>query len=257
MKIDSKVIEVLSRMSASGNIVYICDAQGRSYGEPGAVPLERKLYEATNKVLDLLGGKWDKKIKGHVFDGDAADRIENAILTGDVTDTRKLYQFFETPAELCRRMVELGNLTPSSRVLEPSAGTGNILRAIGNGPDKVAVEINPAMIDKLARAGSGLLIHEGDFLNLSTDDLGTFDACLMNPPFRNRLDIIHIQHAVKFLKPGGRLVAICADGPRQKETLKPWVEGFGGTWEPLPANTFKESGTGVNTVLISLIKSTN
>ncbi len=31
---------------------------------------------------------------------------------------------------------------PRDQVLEPSAGTGNILRAIGSGPDKVAVELN-------------------------------------------------------------------------------------------------------------------
>jgi hypothetical protein len=49
---------------------------------------------------------------------------------------------------------------------------------------------------------------------------------------------------------GGRLVAICADGPRQNATLKPLAEDSGGTWEPLPAGTFKEQGTGVNTVLL-------
>jgi len=38
----------------------------------------------------------------------------------------------------------------------------------------------------------------------------------MNPPFENGADIKHIQHAMKMLKPGGRLVAICANGPRQQ-----------------------------------------
>jgi hypothetical protein len=30
------------------------------------------------------------------------------------------------------------------------------------------------------------------------------------------------------------------------------VEDAGGTWEPLPAETFRESGAGVNTVLITI-----
>jgi hypothetical protein len=37
----------------------------------------------------------------------------------------------------------------------------------------------------------------------------------LNPPFGNADDIKHIMHAWKMLKPGGRLVAICANGPRQ------------------------------------------
>lgn len=54
------------------------------------------------------------------------------------------------------------------------------------------------------------------------------------------------------LKAGGRLVAICAGGPRQERELKPLAEDSGGIREPLPADTFKESGTGVNTVLLTI-----
>jgi len=217
-----------------------------------AVPLERKLYAATNKVLDLLGGKWNRSAKGHIFDGDAADRIENAVLTGDVLDTRKLFQFFETPPDLCKRMVRIADIEKNGRVLEPSAGSGNILRALSTDIDKVAIELNPAMLPKLACAGSGLQVHEGNFLSFDAPQFEKFDAVIMNPPFSNGQDIAHIQHALTFLKPGGRLVAICANGPRQAEKLKPIVEQHGGTWEPLPADTFKQSGTGVNTVLLSL-----
>jgi hypothetical protein len=34
-------------------------------------------------------------------------------------------------------------------------------------------------------------------------------------------------HALKMLKPGGRLVAICANGPRQNDKLRPIVESRG------------------------------
>src|SRR5262249_733704 len=73
-------------------------------------------------------------------------------------------QLFPTPPALAARMVELAEIEPEHRVLEPSAGTGNILRAIGNA-DKVAVEINRGLTEILARAGvSGLRIHQADFL---------------------------------------------------------------------------------------------
>lgn len=253
MKIETVVLDVLGRIRVAGDTVFICDTAGRAFGEPGAVPLERRLYEATNKVLDLLGGKWSRKAKGHVFAEDPADRIENAIVTGDVLDTRKAFQFFETPAPLCARMAALDQLADGSRALEPSAGNGNILRAIGPQVDKVAIELNPAMLPKLALAGSGLKVIEGDFLTFKIADIGCFDAVLMNPPFSNLQDVRHIQHALTFLKPGGRLVAICANGPRQQEKLMPLVEQHGGIWEELPEGTFKEAGTNVRTVLLTMI----
>lgn len=159
-------------------------------------------------------------------------------------------QLFPTPEPLARRMVELAGIEPGHRVLEPSAGTGNILRAIGNQPDKVAVEINPRLVEKLAVCGvSGLWIHQGDFLSMN-GDLGTFDRVVMNPPFQNAEDIKHIRHALHMLKPGGVLVALCANGPRQREQLQPLAS----YWEDLPAGTFAEAGTGVNVALLTIEK---
>ena len=53
-------------------------------------------------------------------------------------------------------------------------------------------------------------------------------------------------------QPGGRLVALCANGPRQSASLRPMVESSGGEWEDLPADTFKEEGTGVRVALITM-----
>ena len=95
----------------------------------------------------------------------------------------------------------------------------------------------------------GIRVHPGDFLE-QNGNLGQFDRIVMNPPFENGADIKHIQHALKMLKPGGRLVAICANGPRQQTTLKPLAENSGGWYEDLPAGTFASQGTNVNTVLL-------
>jgi hypothetical protein len=59
---------------------------------------------------------------------------------------------------------------------------------------------------------------------------------------------------MKYLKPGGRLVAICANGPRQNAILKPLAKESGGEWEDLPPDTFKSEGTSVRTALLSIIK---
>jgi len=168
---------------------------------------------------------------------------------------------FPTPPDLARRMVLAAG--PGSmaglRVLEPSAGTGNIIRAIINaatGADcvqVVAVEINDQLAARLQTQREKTLyatsanfdIRRADFLTLN-GDLGTFDRVIMNPPFTRGADIAHIRHALTFLKPGGRLVALCANGPRQNRDLRPLVD----EWHDLPAGTFKESGTNVSAALI-------
>jgi methylase of polypeptide subunit release factors len=94
-------------------------------------------------------------------------------------------------------------------------------------------------------------VYPGDFLERGAWELGgKFDRIIMNPPFINGADIKHIKHALPMLKPDGRLVAICANGPRQQAQLKPIAEGSGGFYEPLPAGTFKDKGTNVNTALL-------
>ena len=119
-------------------------------------------------------------------------------------------------------------------------------------PENVAVhcvEINNALCRRLNTMPKVSSVIEGDFL-AQNGNLGKFDRVVMNPPFQNGADIKHIQHALTFLKPGGRLVALCANGPRQRETLKPLAENSGGWWEDLPAGSFKEQGTNVNTALL-------
>jgi protein-L-isoaspartate O-methyltransferase len=166
-------------------------------------------------------------------------------------------QLFPTPPELADRMVELADIQPGDRVLEPSVGMGNIARAVFSSAPVhiVAVEINSRVLESFTASyrswqNSRIETVCGDFLE-QNGNLGLFDRVLMNPPFAGGADIKHIRHAMHFLKPGGRLVAICANGPRQNETLRPIVEEHGGDWEELPPDTFKESGTGVNAVLLS------
>jgi len=159
-------------------------------------------------------------------------------------------QLFPTPHELAERMAELADIQPGARVLEPSAGTGAIIGALGatwhaQGGELVAVEVNQRLADRLRAEFPLTEVRAGDFLAMN-GDLGAFDRVLMNPPFENGADIKHIRHAAGMLKPGGRLVAICANGPRQREALQP----IAAHWEDLPAGTFAAQGTQVNTALL-------
>jgi phospholipid N-methyltransferase len=161
-------------------------------------------------------------------------------------------QLFPTPAELAARMVALASLATGDAVLEPSAGTGALVEAIQAAGIPVsirAIEINTTLAQNLNRtANKDLDVSAADFLEWENDVPDGFDVVLMNPPFANAVDIKHILRARSMLKPHGRLVALCANGPRQREALQSIAEH----WEDLPAGTFKEQGTGVNVALVVL-----
>lgn len=163
-------------------------------------------------------------------------------------------QLFPTPRDIAERMAAMLEVEPGHAVLEPSAGTGNLLGALGgrmfgHNPERGtvhAVEINHKLAGRLQAEFPFTTVHCADFLEFRPDDFAPFDRIIMNPPFENASDIRHILHAVAMLKPGGRLVALCADGSRQNSKLRPIAD----YWEQLPPGTFASQGTGVNVALL-------
>ena len=167
-------------------------------------------------------------------------------------------QLFPTPAPLAEMVARLARLAPGARVLEPSAGTGSLVHAAlqilneagGSASAFHAIEIDRALAGRLQERHSQLTVRCADFLELVPEEFEAFDSVLMNPPFLNAQDIKHIEHARRFLKPGGRLVAICANGPRQQAALRHVAVGTGGFYRPLPEGSFASSGTQVATALV-------
>ena len=107
------------------------------------------------------------------------------------------------------------------------------------------MEVNHHLEEMLRTRHPHAAIYCADFLSLN-GELGQFDQIVMNPPFERAADIEHISHALTKLAPGGRLVAICANGPRQRERLGEVCT----QWIDLPPGTFKEQGTNVNTAIV-------
>lgn len=167
-------------------------------------------------------------------------------------------QLFPTPPELATRMAELLDPRDGHAVLEPSAGTGRLLQALQAYAEShalelqvTAVEIHSGLCENLRRS-MGAEVVQGDFLACG-EELGAFDRVVMNPPFENGADIRHILHAFRKLKPGGMLVGLCANGPRQAQTLRPLVDTYGGTWEELRPGSFAQEGTNVPVALLTLV----
>jgi len=119
--------------------------------------------------------------------------------------------FFPTPPELIEQLIELADIKADDRILEPSAGKGDILDAIRkNNPDQTlhAIEINSTLREILKLKGYTLV---GDDL-LREEPEKRYDKIIMNPPFENGQDIDHVMHACFLLHSTGRLVAIMGEG---------------------------------------------
>ena len=190
-------------------------------------------------------------------DKDAFKAMEKSLKAGVQTVTAP--QLFPTPKDLAVEMADLADIQPGNRVLEPSAGTGMLLGAMGGrmfdepcpdylGTDQLhAVELSQPLAERLAAEFPLTKVTQADFLTLN-GELGKFDRIIMNPPFSNGDDIKHINHAAEMLKPGGLLVALCANGPRQQDKLQPLAD----SWEALPPGSFKNAGTNVNVALLTI-----
>lgn len=198
-----------------------------------------------------------------------AEHFEDALGEGPDAAGARRYQrarphhhdvedFYPTPALVVARMIEAAKLEPDHEVLEPSAGDGAIVKWLikaGVNPD--CVEIDPDRADILRDMLPPGAVVNMDFLKMHPEP--EFDRILMNPPFGQGAGIAHVFHATKFLKPGGRLVAILGagleyrvDGPTIE--LRKLIEAWNGAIQDLPAGSFKESGTDVDVVMITMVK---
>lgn len=216
--------------------------------------LERKTYLGVNKVLEAIGGKWNRKTQTHVFDGEVEDRLERVLLTGRVDIPKsENFGYFPTPKHIVEEILEYAEIDVGMSILEPSAGQGHILDEIKTECELTVIETLPMNVEVLQKKGYQVINQ--DFLTYSGRK---FDRIVMNPPFAKLADVKHILHAWELLKDGGILVSIGSSGIifRQEKLykeLRDIIEEFG-KLKQLPEESFKVSGTSVNTVILKLEK---
>lgn len=255
MRISPEVIAVLSRCTVEGNELFLPKEQ-----------LDRKLYVKVNEVLESLGGVWTRKRGAHVFIVPPADALDRVLTDGEVTtirDMRKETQFFPTPAAHARRLVELAKIEPGTAVLEPSAGDGALAAAVLLAGHHVEClerdeQLAAKCAERLGQVSAGsrtYRVEEADFLAqidlVSAHDNQPFQRIVMNPPFSRRQDVRHVEHAIKALAPGGRLVSVMGAGIRFRDDAE--TRALRNKLTSIvddPPGTFRESGTDVNTCTV-------
>lgn len=242
MKVDNEVLAVLSNAETTGPMLKLIGQ------------LDRALYARTNKVLEAAGGKWNRKAGGHTFAGDAADAMEQILLTGQVTVPQD-FGYFPTPAPIVQQLLAAAKIEPGMRVLEPSAGQGAIAYEVAKITYVDCVELLPANAEKITVGGKIISLTTGNFLNQMPKTL--FDRVVMNPPFAKQDDIRHVMHALQFLREDGLLVSVMAAGVLFRDNrltvdFRNLVKKRGGTIVELSEGAFNTSGTMVRTVIVTI-----
>jgi cyclopropane fatty-acyl-phospholipid synthase-like methyltransferase len=180
------------------------------------------------------------------------------IANGTCRDFKKEYQFFETPAALADRLVEMAQIQPGDAVLEPSAGQGAIVKAIqkkysGTVDCFELMDINCSFLLKMEKVN---LVGK-DFLSYETMPKSKYDRIIANPPFSKNQDIDHIYKMFAWLRPGGCLVTIASkhwqicSNKKEKEFLE-WLRLANAEIIDIDPGTFKESGTMVGGCILKI-----
>ena len=117
-----------------------------------------------------------------------------------------IWDFYPTTQLVIDKMMAIAHLQKNHYVLEPSAGTGDLVTAIAlSGVNNLdCFEIHPLLQQALKLQDFNLI--GANFLASTPQPV--YARILTNPPFSNNGVARHTQHAYLFLKPGGKLVTL-------------------------------------------------
>ncbi|MDX2820483.1 class I SAM-dependent methyltransferase [Streptomyces ipomoeae] len=237
MKIDSDVLKVIRSATVDGLTLRLNGT------------LDRKLYDRVNLALQAVGGTWNRYQRAHIFPFAAADAIAGLLATGEViTDVDRGY--YPTPKPLVEQLLDLAELKVGCEVLEPSAGRGAIAEAAAaRGAVVDCIELDTARAEYIRAGGYAREVTAADFFSVKVQR--RYQRVIMNPPFADRQDIRHVQRALRFVQPGGLVVAVMYGSlpyrsDRKAKDFRARVREARGSITELPDDAFP---IGVSTVV--------
>lgn len=191
-------------------------------------------YEAIYTIINKPINQTEKKIK-------QLEREYKMQQKGDINFT---------PLEVVEQLIQYAKIEENSRVLEPSAGIGNIadpIKQITNNLDVCEYMYHFSELLKL----KGHNVVANDFLEYETDN--KYDAIIMNPPFSNEQN--HIKHAYDLLKDDGVLVAISSPhwtfaNDKKSIEFRQWLENETYFTKDLQSGTFEMTAVASKIIVI-------
>lgn len=237
-----------------------------------------KRDDLVQKANEVLAAYYGQVMPDHV-DRSVVDPVRCTALSRDLA-------FYPTPVEAGQALLSEVYFGENSRVLEPSAGDGALVRQILNWacerggrwgePERTdraasvtAIEVHPERVQTLRSImDNRLRVAQGNFLAMEPPrDLAAhgYSHVIMNPPFYGTHWMEHVRHALSFLAPGGVLRAILPASAQisesaQHEKFREWARQHTRynsehrMFCDLPPESFASVGTRINTVVLTLYK---
>ena len=223
--------------------------------------------ELVKKVNLLLADYYGEVLP----DGVTKDGTDEDFKRGNINrNIAKDLAFYPTPEDVVHRLLYNTYIDNDDKILEPSAGEGHIIdgimkkKKVKENINITAVEIDSnrcAILRDKYNGCSNIKIHNENFLDMKAVEI--YDLIIMNPPFYGTHYMNHIRHAYDFLKPGGKLISILpasasVNSGKKHEAFRKWVNerpySCTGAFSDLPMESFKSSGTNINTCIIEIKK---
>lgn len=160
----------------------------------------------TKEVLDFIG---IEQIEEHVLykcDFNPIEAIRHVIVNGTVE--YKSNQYYPTPDNIVNDIVYHVGDVSDKKILEPSAGRGNIANRFEDIHCIDKEELNTIILKNKHKN----VVH-GDFLFYDVKkESDKYDIIVMNPPYNKKQWFTHVDHALKLLKTDGIIYAVLPSG---------------------------------------------
>lgn len=174
---------------------------------------DKHVCSRVDDILKYIGGTKTDIPNQWYFDYDPEKVCKYIAFSGVLPDSVS-HQYYPTPdivSEYTSGIVNsIINGNDSTKVLEPSAGTGSLIKNLE--PCDLAVcEISPLHCKILDARFSNLYgdrIVNKDFLKYNTTKKVLYDVVICNPPFSGKRFISHTQHSINMLKDDGICIAV-------------------------------------------------
>lgn len=163
----------------------------------------------------------------------------------------------EVASLLYSKIVEF--ITPDSRILEPSAGSGDLIDYIKNKlffntPIDV-VELNNEKASILKSKGYNLIGR--DYMNTVVED--KYDIIVACPPFKSDMNLDHIQKMYSDLNRNGIIATLCntkwiTDNTEKSVKFREFLLNVNYTMTMIPDNSFMEKGKSVPSLILKIKK---
>jgi len=249
--------------------------------ESGTVPPELAELKTKNDIAELVRKGIDNSRGGYYSCIEAADYAETSeaarqlqyMIEGssheqaererlrkiDTLETEialtSIPGYFPTQAPVIDIMLQRARISDGMTMLEPEAGSGHIADALRQAyPQNLLYVVEPVLKLRELLKLKGHTLLAADLMDIQH---GEYDRIVMNPPFERQQDLDHVRKAYSLLAPGGVLVSVMSPSfefrnDRKSTEFRAWLEEIGATWENLPDGSFKASGTGVSTRLLTI-----